>query len=123
MIPIDNLPTTMHISPRRDSMFDVMKKGMLAGIGLALKTWDEVEDMVQEIQKKGEMSEAEGRKFFDDVQKKYEEAQSKLEKRVEKTVNDMLKKTQIVTSDELKELKKEIRELKSIVNTLTQKSD
>ena len=103
-------------------MFDVMKKGMLAGIGLALKTWDEVEEMVQDIQKKGEMSEAEGRKFFDDVQKKYEEAQSKLEKRVEKTVNDMLKKTQIVTSDELKELKKEIRELKSIVNTLTQKS-
>lgn len=104
-------------------MFDVMKKGMLAGIGLALKTWDEVEEMVQDIQKKGEMSEAEGRKFFDDVQKKYEEAQNKLEKRVEKTVNDMLKKTQIVTSDELKELKKEIRELKSIVNTLTKKSD
>jgi polyhydroxyalkanoate synthesis regulator phasin len=123
MIPIDNLPTTKNIFSRRDSMFDVMKKGMLAGIGLALKTWDEVEEMVKDIQKRGEMSEAEGRKFFDDVQKKYEEAQAKLEKRVEQTVNDMLKKTQIVTSDELKELKKEIRELKSIVNTLTQKSD
>jgi polyhydroxyalkanoate synthesis regulator phasin len=123
MITMDNPPTTMNIFPRRDPMFDVMKKGMLAGIGLALKTWDEVEDMVKDIQKKGEMSEAEGRKFFDDVQKKYEEAQTKLEKRVEQTVNDILKKTQIVTSDELKELKKEIRELKSIVNTLTQKSD
>ena len=61
-------------------MFDLMKKGMLAGIGLALKTWDEVEDMVQEMQKKGEMSEVEGRKFFEDVQKKYEEAQNKLGK-------------------------------------------
>ena len=104
-------------------MLDLMKKGMLAGIGLALKTWDEVEDMVQDIQKKGEMSEAEGRKFFDDVHKKYEEAQDKLEKRVETTVKDFLKKTQIVTADELKELKKEIRELKSIINTLTQKAD
>ena len=104
-------------------MFDLMKKGMLAGIGLALKTWDEVEDMVQEIQKKGEMSEAEGRKFFDDVQKKYTEAQNKLEKRVEETVKEFLKKTRIVTSDELKELKKEIRELKSIINTMTQKSE
>jgi polyhydroxyalkanoate synthesis regulator phasin len=102
-------------------MFDLMKKGMLAGIGLALKTWDEVEKMVQEVQEKGEMSEAEGRKFLDEVQKKYEEAQGKLEKRVEQTVKDFLKKTQIVTSDELKELKKEIRELKSIINTLTQK--
>lgn len=102
-------------------MFDLMKKGMLAGIGLALKTWDEVEKMVQDVQEKGEMSEAEGRKFLDEVQKKYEEAQSKLEKRVEQTVKEFLKKTQIVTSDELKELKKEIRELKSIINTLTQK--
>ena len=104
-------------------MFDLMKKGMLAGIGLALKTWDEVEEMVQDIQKKGEMSEAEGRKFFDEVQKKYEEAQDKLEKRVEQSVKNFLKKTHIVTSDELKELKKEIRELKSIINTLTQKKD
>ena len=102
-------------------MFDLMKKGMLAGIGLALKTWDEVEKMVQEVQERGEMSEAEGRKFLDEVQKKYEEAQGKLEKRVEQTVKEFLKKTQIVTSDELKELKKEIRELKSIINTLTQK--
>ena len=102
-------------------MFDLMKKGMLAGIGLALKTWDEVEKMVKEVQEKGEMSETEGRKFLDEVQKKYEEAQGKLEKRVEQTVKEFLKKTQIVTSDELKELKKEIRELKSIINTLTQK--
>jgi polyhydroxyalkanoate synthesis regulator phasin len=102
-------------------MFDLMKKGMLAGIGLALKTWDEVEKMVQDVQEKGEMSEAEGRKFLDEVQKKYEEAQGKLEKRVEQTVKEFLKKTQIVTTDELKELKKEIRELKSIINTLTQK--
>jgi polyhydroxyalkanoate synthesis regulator phasin len=102
-------------------MLDLMKKGMLAGIGLALKTWDEVEKMVQEVQDKGEMSEAEGRKFLDEIQKKYEEAQGKLEKRVEQTVKEFLKKTQIVTSDELKELKKEIRELKSIINTLTQK--
>jgi polyhydroxyalkanoate synthesis regulator phasin len=102
-------------------MFDLVKKGMLAGIGLALKTWDEVEKMVQEVQDKGEMSEAEGRKFLDEVRKKYEDTQGKLEKRVEQTVKEFLKKTQIVTSDELKELKKEIRELKSIINTLTQK--
>lgn len=102
-------------------MFDLVKKSMLAGVGLALKTWDEVEELVDEIQKKGEMSEAEGRSFLQAVQKRYEEAQGKLEKRVEEAANDFLKKANIVTSDELKELKKEIRELKSIVNTLTKK--
>ncbi len=104
-------------------MFDLMKKSMLAGIGLALKTWDEVEEMVQDIQKKSEMSETDGRKFLDEARKRYEDAQGKLEKRVETAINDLLKKTNLVTADELKELKKEIRELKSVINSLTQKGD
>lgn len=99
-------------------MLDLIKKSMLTGIGLALKTKDEVEDMVKDLQKRGEMSESEGRKFLDDAQKRYDEAQEKLEKRVEKSVKDFLRKTNIVTTDELKEIKKEIRELKSIVNTM-----
>lgn len=102
-------------------MFDLVKKSMLTGIGLALKTKDEVEDLVKELQKKGEMSESEGRKFLDDAQDRYDEVQSKIEKRVENSIKDLLKKTNIVTTDELKELKKEIRELKSIVNTLAKK--
>jgi polyhydroxyalkanoate synthesis regulator phasin len=104
-------------------MFDLMKKSMLTGIGLALKTWDEVEEMVQDIQKKSEMSESDGRKFLDEARKRYDEAQGKLEKRVESTVNDLLKKTNLVTADELKELKKEIRELKSVINSLAPKGD
>ena len=87
-------------------MFDLVKKSMLTGIGLALKTWDEVEDFVEEIQKKGEISESEGRKFLDEARKRYDEVQDKLEKRVEDTVKSFLKKTSIVTSDELKDLKK-----------------
>jgi polyhydroxyalkanoate synthesis regulator phasin len=102
-------------------MFDLMKKSMLTGIGLALKTWDEVEEMVQDIQKKSEMSESDGRKFLDEARKRYEEAQGKFEKRVESTVNDLFKKTNLVTADELKELKKEIRELKSVINSLAPK--
>lgn len=104
-------------------MFDLMKKSLLTGIGLALKTKDEVEDLVKELQKKGEMSETEGRKFLDEARQSYEEAQEKLEKRIEKTVKDFLKKTSIVTTDELKDIKKEIRELKSIINTLTAKTE
>jgi polyhydroxyalkanoate synthesis regulator phasin len=124
MVPVCNPPTTVSILPKEDfSMLDLIKKSMLTGIGLALKTKDEVEDLVKDLQKRGEMSESEGRKFMDDVQKRYDEAQEKLEKRVEKSVKDFLRKTNIVTTDELKELKKEIRELKSIVNTMATRGD
>jgi polyhydroxyalkanoate synthesis regulator phasin len=44
-------------------MFDLVKKSMLTGIGLALKTKDEVEDMVKELQKKGKCPNPKGANF------------------------------------------------------------
>jgi polyhydroxyalkanoate synthesis regulator phasin len=99
-------------------MLDLIKKSMLTGIGLALKTWDEIEEMTKELEKKGELTEKEGKKFMDEIRSRYEEAQGKLEARVEEAVRGFLKKADIVTGEELKGLKKEIRDLKQIVNDL-----
>lgn len=98
-------------------MYDLIRKGMLTGIGLALKTWDEVEALAKELEKKGEIPREEGKTFLKDLEKRYSEAQAKLEKRVEKSVNEFLKRADIVTGDELKALKKEIRELKKMINS------
>ncbi|MBC8198601.1 MAG: hypothetical protein H8E80_00935 [Desulfobacteraceae bacterium] len=97
-------------------MFNLIKKAMFTGIGLALKTKDEVEDLANELVKQGKMSEEEGGKFLDELRKRYDEAQKKLEQRVEKTVKKLIKKADLVTADELKGLKKEIRELKKAVS-------
>ncbi len=96
-------------------MTDIIKKTMLTGIGLALKTWDEVESLAKELVDQSKMSEKEGSKFIDELQKKYEESQKKLESRVEKSVKQFLKKMDVVTRDDLKALKKEISELKKMV--------
>lgn len=95
---------------------DVIKKTMLMGIGLALTAKDEMEEMARDIEKRLDMNEEEGKRFIKDVRKRYDESQRKLEDRVEKTVREFLKKADIVTSDELKALKKEIRELKQSLN-------
>ena len=92
----------------------------MTGLGLALLAKDEVEDLAKEVVEKGKMTEKEGRKFFDDLQNRYDEVQSKLEDRVEKTFKELLKKADVVTGDELKALKKEIRELKKAIS---EKSD
>ncbi len=97
-------------------MYDLIRKGMLTGIGLALKTWDEVEALAKDLEKRGEMPQEEGKTFLKDLEKRYSEAQTKLEKRVEKSVNAFLKRADIVTADELKGLKKEIRELKKMIS-------
>lgn len=103
-------------------MADLIKKTMLAGIGLALRTWDEVETVAKELVDKGKMSEKEGSRFLKDLQKKYEESQKKLEARVEKSAKEFLKKANVATSDDLKALKKEIRELKKMVGSENKKS-
>jgi polyhydroxyalkanoate synthesis regulator phasin len=103
-------------------MPDLIKKTLLAGVGLALKTWDEVEDLAKELIDKGKMTEKDGNKFVKDLQKRYEETQKKLETRVEKTVQDFLKKANVVTSDELKAVKKEVRELKKMISSVKEKS-
>ncbi|UCE52687.1 MAG: hypothetical protein JSV31_26095 [Desulfobacterales bacterium] len=104
-------------------MADIIKRTLQVGVGLALKTWEEVEDLAKELIKKGKMSEKEGRKFLNDLQKKYEDSQKKLEIRVEKIVKEWLKKADIVTGDELKALRKEIRELKKMISNETKKTD
>ena len=103
-------------------MPDLIKKTLLAGVGLALKTWDEVEDLAKELVDKGKMTEKDGSKFIKDLQKRYEETQKKLEARVEKTVKDFLKKADVVTGDELKAVKKEVRELKKMISSEKEKS-
>ena len=98
-------------------MFELVRKSMLAGVGLALKAWDEVEDLAKEVAEQSKMTEKEGRKFSDDLQSRYEDAQQKLEERVEKSVKDLLKKADVVTQDEIKGLKKEIRDLKKLISS------
>jgi polyhydroxyalkanoate synthesis regulator phasin len=103
-------------------MADIIKRTLQVGVGLALKTWEEVEDLAKELIKKGKMSEKEGRKFLDDLQKKYEDSQKKLETRVEKSIKEWLKKADVVTGDEIKALRKEIRELKKMIGNETKKA-
>ena len=103
-------------------MPDLIKKTLLAGVGLALKTWDEVEDLAKELVEKGKMTEKDGNKFIKDLQTRYEETQKKLEARVEKTVMEFLKKANVVTSDELRAVKKEVRELKKMISSDREKS-
>ena len=97
-------------------MLNVIKKSMLTGIGLALIAKDEVEDLAKELVNKGKMSENEGTKFLEDLQKRYDETQKKLEEKVQRAVKDFMKKADVVSRDELKGLKKEIRDLKKAIS-------
>lgn len=96
-------------------MIELMKKFMLTGLGLAVKTKDEIESIVNEMVKQGKMSEKEGELFLNELTAKYENQRKSLEQKIEKTVNDTLKRMNLATRKELEELQKEVAELRVLV--------
>ena len=95
-------------------MLDLIKKSMTAGVGLAAKAMDEVESLVKDFEKRGKMSETDGKEFLKDLRAKIGKAQDKLEAKIEAAGAEFFKRVNVVTSDDLGGLKKEIRELKKI---------
>jgi len=51
-------------------MFDIIKKVMLTGVGLAAMTKDKVEEVARDLAKKGKLTEKEGKELVDDLLKK-----------------------------------------------------
>ena len=81
------------------------------------------EELAKELINKSKMTEKEGSKFIEELQKKYDETQERLEERVQQTAKEFLKKADVVTGDELRGLKKEIRELKKAISKETDSSE
>ncbi len=92
-------------------MSDFIKKSMLVGMGLVAMTREKIEEVIDALVKKGELSEKEGKEMVDDLVEKSKSVKKDLEEKVEKIVTDILKKLNIPTREELTELKKKIDKL------------
>lgn len=94
-------------------MIDFIKKSLLTGIGLALKTKDEAKSIAKDISDKMKLSEEEGDKFMDDMMKKYDEMRDDLEKSIEKRVQAVIDKMDLAKKSDLKSLEDKIAELEN----------
>ena len=92
-------------------MFELIKKTMLAGVGLAAVTKDKVEELARELTEKGEMSEKEGKELIDELLKKSEQARKDLETKVEDTVRKVLGKMAVATKEDIDSLSERIKTL------------
>lgn len=92
-------------------MFDLIKKTMLLGIGVAAVTKDKAEELVKELVAKGKMSEKEGKELINEILNKAEQAKKDLETKVENTVRKVLSKLAVATKEDIAELKQEIANL------------
>ena len=94
-------------------MKEFMRKSMLFGIGLATLTKEKIEETVEDLIKKGEMTEKEGKETINDLVKKSKEVTDELTDKVEKMVSDALQKLNIPTRDEFLALKDKVEKMES----------
>jgi polyhydroxyalkanoate synthesis regulator phasin len=92
-------------------MVELIKKTVLAGIGLAFMTKEKAEVAANKIVKEAKIKEGEGKKFIEELIKKSEEAKKSIEKLVETAVHTAVTKLDMPTRAEMKKLEERIKEL------------
>ena len=89
-------------------MFDIIKKTMLMGAGLAAMTGDKIEELAKELTEKSGMSEKEGKELVEELVKKSERARKDLDAKVEALVGKALEKMDVATRKDIARLEEKI---------------
>ncbi|RLC54865.1 MAG: hypothetical protein DRH89_08845 [Candidatus Cloacimonadota bacterium] len=95
-------------------MFDLLKKTMLTGIGIASMTKDKIEELGKKISAESKLNEEEGKKMVNDLLKQSEKAREDLENQVQKLVKKSLVKLDIPILEDFNRLEKRIKKLEKL---------
>ena len=92
-------------------MLDFIRKMTLAGAGLAIVTTEKIQEFVDDLVKKGEMTEKEAREAVNEYVEKSKQAKKDLEGKMEQWVTGFLNRMNIPTRKELDEIKERLARL------------
>jgi polyhydroxyalkanoate synthesis regulator phasin len=94
----------------------ILKKGLAFGLGLALASKEQVEKLIDELVKKGELSLEESKDIIDQWKQQTEERKAELQRIVREQIKQVIDKFDLVTKDELQQLEQRIRRLEEKEN-------
>lgn len=97
-------------------MQELFKKTLSLGLGVLLASKDKVEEVVNELVKKGEIGQEDGKKLINELIEKGKAGMEELEVKIEKIVKSVTEKMNLPTRKELNEIKSEIEQLKEKLN-------
>ena len=102
-------------------MIDLLKKGILTGIGIGLMTKDKIEDYVKKAAKEAKLTEDESRKLADELLKHSEETKQQVDKKINDEVKKVVDKLGVATQEDLKNIQKQLDKLQSLLSKKTSK--
>lgn len=96
------------------TIFDVVRNAILAGFGVQEK----VKEFIDELVKKGELSESQGAKLVKEWTEKADKSTADLSKTISDIVSKTLEKMNIPTKDDIERLNKKVQNLSMRVKKL-----
>lgn len=100
------------------SILETVQKLLMAGLGMQEK----VKEFIDELVKKGELSETQGAKIVKEWSKSAGETKEEFDKNLVDLINKAFEKVNIPTKDEMDELKKKLQSLSVRVKKLEESS-
>jgi polyhydroxyalkanoate synthesis regulator phasin len=99
-------------------MFEIIKKGMLTGLGIALITKERLDKKMKNLVKEGKLSQAEAEQMLNDLLKSGEDYWDELEVKIKENVRESLDNLDLCTKKDLSKLKERIERLQDRVTEL-----
>ncbi len=87
---------------------DIVNKTFSMGIGAAVTSKEQIEKLVDELVKKGEVSRAESKSMVDELVKKGDEARTEFEQQINLKVKQRMAEMDLATKEDIERLEKRI---------------
>jgi polyhydroxyalkanoate synthesis regulator phasin len=94
-------------------VFEILRKALLAGVGVTYLTKDKIEEVGKKLAQDAKISEAESRKFVDELVRKSLEAKGSFEKTVAEKIQAAVHSMDLPNRKDVDELKSRIAELEA----------
>lgn len=102
-------------------VYDTLKKMGLLGVGILALTQEKLDELTQELIKKGDISKEEGKKFVKEIISEREKQLKNIQDKVGETVKETLKKGGIVTKSDIEALERKIGKLEKAIQSMSKK--
>jgi polyhydroxyalkanoate synthesis regulator phasin len=104
-------------------MFEIFKKSLFAGLGLAVVTKTKLESVLDKLVEEGKMSRAEAEKMGQDLLESGEKQWTDFETRLQDMVKGFLANMDIPKASEFKKLEKKVRALDMRLKALEEQKE
>lgn len=95
------------------SMKDMLKKGLALGLGFAVVSKEQIEKVVDELVKKGELSANESKELMNELVQKGDDQQNEIQVKLKEQVQKILAELNLPTKADIERLENRIAQLES----------